>query len=149
MLAVVLAAALVLVGCGQKKYVAKPDEERYGTWINDAMPPQRIVNAQGTWKEYLKSSDDRAYVEGTEEITGKWTDSAGNIWYKTLGTITGGTSGYHDLTVVKLEKLSKSATVLESVWSMPTSDAEVKNPVYPAKIDPSSQFYGIHYRTGN
>ena len=71
----------------QDKYVPKANEELYGTWINDnAMPPQypkKTVYFPGGRKQYANISDTEPFEEDTEEIAEKWTDSEGNIWYKT------------------------------------------------------------------
>ena len=153
MLCVLLTLLVMLMfgGCATAKYVPKPNEEINGTWINEKISPQKNVNTPDGWKQYLPVSDSVPFYEGTGEIISKWTDSEGNIWYKSLITITGGT-GDGDATKIilaELDKLSKSATVWESVWTMPTNEQELKTPIYPTTIDPKNPNYGIYYRAGD
>jgi uncharacterized lipoprotein YehR (DUF1307 family) len=144
-----LLVVLMLAGCASGKYVPKPNEELYGTWINEKMSPQKLVNTPDGWKQYLHVSDSTPFYEGTRGITRKWTDSEGNIWYETFSTFTSGAGDYNGKSFTVLEKLSKSATVLESVWTMATSDQELKTPTYPSKIDPKDSEYSIYYRAGD
>jgi hypothetical protein len=140
----------MLGGCATGKYVAKPNEEIYGTWTNDQPPPahSKTVNTQKEVisadknKLYYHISDESPMSEGTEVITSKWIDSDGNIWYKTLLAYTSGTA--NGIKYQVLYKLSKSATVLELEWSM-VGDFDPSQ--YPTKIDPKDSEYRILYRT--
>jgi hypothetical protein len=137
---------ILLVGCVPSKYVPKPNEELYGTWINEKMSAQKYINATGRWAEYLKSSDSSSHKEFAAEIVSKWTDSEGNIWYKTTrNDISGPYAGFK---TTALSKLSKNGTVWESVWTEPENEAEVTNPTYPTKIDPNDPKYTVYYREG-
>ena len=44
-------SVLILGSCGQGKYVPKPDEELYGTWINDGIRYKKLVVFAGGVKE--------------------------------------------------------------------------------------------------
>jgi hypothetical protein len=77
-------AVLLLGSCGQGKYVPKPNEELYGTWINEGIRYQKLVISAGGVKEYLGVADAEPDMETTEQISVKWKDGDGNIWYKTF-----------------------------------------------------------------
>jgi hypothetical protein len=143
---VILLSLIQLASCGPGKYTPKPNEEIYGTWTNEKMSPQKEIHTADGSKQYLYTSDSTSFYEGTGKTISKWTDSEGNIWYKVLSTFTTPNT-YKGQIFTVLEKLSKSATVWESVWASPSSDAELKNPVYPAAIDPNNSNYRIYYRT--
>ena len=140
------AALIMLGGCASAKYVAKPNEEIYGTWVNEKMSAQKIVVGPDGGKTYLKLTDTTPYFETAGEIVSKWTDSEGNIWYKCMSARVKGAYANAAAKFTELDKLSKSGTVWESVWTMPMSDEEIKNPKYPTKIDPQDSNYGIYYR---
>lgn len=140
----VIACVLILSSCSPSKYVAKPNEEIYGTWTNEKMSVQKLVIAPDGGKMYLKLTDTTPYAEVGGEWTSKWTDSEGNIWYKSIASRTKGP--YSGFKFTELDKLSKSGTVLESVWTAPSSDEELKNPKYPTKIDPQDPNYTIYFR---
>jgi hypothetical protein len=113
----VIAVILIMVaGCAPGKYVAKQNEQLFGTWTNEqnvgsVYDPQKVVIAIDGYKLYSKISDSVPSEENTWQIDSKWTDSEGNIWYKTFGTVTMGT--YKGARWQELEKLSKSGTVWE------------------------------------
>ena len=101
-------------------------------------------------------------------IDSKWTDSEGNVWYKTFGENSSGIySGDH---WQELDKISKSGvwerelTTLEpecaaTCWRQKQSNAAyplVYDPTYyPTKVDPKDTTYSflhnyrILYRTGD
>ena len=140
---VVLPALVSVAGFGQEKYNPKPNEEIYGTWINvdQFSYAQKSANAPGGYKEYWKVADPAPSSEGTEEIYSKWTDSEGNTWYKTFAIGTRGvTKGYSSQT---LHKLSKSGTVLESVYAL-VSTFDPND--FPTRIDPEDSTYRIYHR---
>ena len=87
----------------------------------------------------LISSRDPGF-SGKEEVTSKWKDSEGNIWYKIQGSYSNGTS---TVRFQGLHKLSKSASVCEFVTiTVPKYDPNT----YPTKIDPQDKDYRIYYR---
>ena len=121
--AVLFMLSLILLGdWNPGKYVAKPNEEIYGTWVNKDnyggvnSPQKEIITADGV-KKYDKVSDPTPLQKYTKIIDSKWTDAEGNIWYKTYGTVTDG--AYKGWTWQGIDKLSKGATVWEltiTVW---------------------------------
>ena len=46
---------ILLVGCVPSKYVPKPNEELYGTWINEKMSAQKYINATDVGRSISKS----------------------------------------------------------------------------------------------
>lgn len=142
--AIVLTCGLMLGSCSPSKYVAKANEEIFGTWTNEKMSAQKSVIGADGGKLYLKLTDETPYAESTGEWISKWTDSEGNIWYKSLNSRSKGP--YSGFKFAELDKLSKSGTVLESVWTAPSSDEELKNPKYPTKIDPQDSSYNIYFK---
>jgi hypothetical protein len=110
-------AFALLGGCGSTTYTPTANEEIYGTWVNEQAPPGSFsvplaVYAPGLVKTY-KIAGSAAAMECKLQITNKWKDS-GNVWYKCIETITGGTEGDIGTVVVLLYKLSKSATIMEA-----------------------------------
>jgi hypothetical protein len=143
-------ALLVAVGTyGQGKYVEKVNEELYGTWSNqsyrgisdDGYLPQKVVIIQRTYTDFSMLADAIPSAVGNQEVTGKWQDAEGNVWYKIRGT---GTSGGTVFKFVSLQKLSKSATVRELVAVLVGNSSSES---YPARIDPTDTSYRIYYRT--
>ena len=146
MILAVFVSFLVMIlfgGCTKGKEI--PKDLGLGTWTNEKISPQKEVDTPDGWKQYLHLADSTPLYEGTSKITSLWTDSEGNIWYKWLATFTA-PDAYKGQSITGLDKYNKSATVRESVWQSPTSDAEMKNPVYPSKIDPQNPNYSIYYR---
>jgi len=143
-LAVAAVGLLVLASCASAKYIAKPNEEIYRTWTNEKISAQKFVIGPDGGKAYLKLTDTTPFFETGGEIVSKWTDSEGNVWYKVLGIRTKGS--YSGVRFKELDKVSKSGSVLESMWPAPTSDKEMKNPRYPARIDPKDPNYAIYYK---
>jgi len=130
-------------------YVPKPNEELYGTWTNTTevgkmatRVPQKEIHSPGEVQTFERLSDKAPSWEATEQIDTKWTDSDGNVWYKTFGTITlGWMKGYKSQ---KLIKISKSGTMLEAVE---TEVAELDSSLYPSRITDSNDVdYYIFYR---
>jgi hypothetical protein len=140
---VVFALVLILLGgCAPGKYIPKPNEELYGTWINEKAVPQRVVIFAGGFKQYYQIADTvPTYSEGTLEIENKWQDAQGNIWYKSLATDLPGGEKFQTLV-----KISKSATVYERVYAE-VFEFSPKN--YPTRIDPKSGTYDIFFRSAN
>ncbi len=143
---------LALLGgyCYGQNYVPTAHEEIYGTWINQESPnpkkpffhPQKVIVAADGYQEYYFNTTGSA-VQGTVEIDRKWTDTEGNIWYECQHTVTapGDIKGQK---WQELVKLSKSATVRESVFSVVIGDFSASS--YPTKIDPNEPTYNIFYR---
>ena len=113
---VILLVVLGALGFGQEKYTPKPNEEIYGTWVNEQMnPPKTIFNPDGTFADYYPASYSKPYEGGTQEIVKTWTDSEGSVYYDTYDTFTFG-AGMVGAKTQCLSKVSKSGTVLEFSW---------------------------------
>jgi hypothetical protein len=150
---VVLAALILLGSCAPGKYTPKANEELYGTWINksygghyDPLPsrgdPQKEVIDSDGYHVFRFVDDPGQYFVGAETIISKWTDSEGNIWYKTYK---GAWSDVNGKTKVPhfLYKLSKSATVRECVYAI--RDTYTPS-AFPTKIDPKDPSYLLYNR---
>jgi len=147
--AMVVLLSLMLWDCAP----GKPKEEIYGTWTNDTSTNtyvimgghiQKEVITPDGFKQFLKIADTDRLQEGTAQIESKWIDSDGNIWYKRRITVTAGSLADAGTKCQQLDRLSKSATVWESVFSIvgnwhPES--------YPTTIDPKTANYRIYYRS--
>jgi hypothetical protein len=140
---------ITLGSCGQGKYVEKSNEELYGTWTNESYKgislgsyykPQKVVITPGTYSDYQVLTDTNQAASGKEEVTSKWKDSEGNIWYKVRGS---GSVGSYHFKFQSLHKLSKSATVRELVSILVD---EYGPNSYPTKIDSQDNSYRIYYR---
>jgi hypothetical protein len=144
-----LLASVPLGGCKPGKYVEKPTEELYGTWTNESYSgvisegtytPQKTVTAPGTYSDYRVVTDSGPGFMGKEEVTSKWKDSEGNIWYKINMS---GSTGDYTFKWQSLQKLSKAATVREFV----VVDVVAFSPAsYPTKVEPNAPNYRIYYR---
>lgn len=144
-----LLISVLLGGCGPGKYVEKLNEELYGTWINESYSgviskgtytPQKTVAAPGTYSDYRMLTDHGPGFAGKEEVTSKWRDSEGNIWYKINMSSSNGDNTYK---WQSLQKISKAAAVREFVV------VEVVNfspSSYPTTVEPSAPNYRIYYR---
>ena len=150
---IVLLALIQIGGWAQTKYVPKENEEIYGTWINnqdkgDLFHPQKVILTAGKVVMYFKISDTDPSADGdmTWQIGSKWTDSEGNVWYKTFGThLAGMFKGYN---WQELDEISKSGTVWESELN-PIGKTDFDSDNYPPKIYPESFHYRILYRSAN
>jgi len=143
---VMLLAFIQVEGMAQEKYVPKADEEIYGTWTNEKNTnisgDQKLVyEADGLWKAYFKIADPLPYEEGTFRIDSKWTDSEGNIWYKTFGAMTSGRA--IGVKYQELIRISEAGAVWEGVYA---DVLEFDPDSYPAKVDPQDYTYAIYYR---
>ena len=139
----IFAVLVLLISCatGKKAYVARENEEIYGTWVNtsygttkDFFPQKRIINPDGTLEEYGGMAD-IAHFPGKYTIIDKWTDSEGNIWYKLITEYGGKTYGAKPF--YELHKISNSGLTWEFVSS---------TEAYPTEIDPDHPMYFIYYR---
>jgi poly-D-alanine transfer protein DltD len=143
----VLLALMLLGGYSfAQNYVPKPNEECYGTWINDKSINQghiqkKICSADGN-KDFLEVDGSSPLFEDEQHIYSKWIDPDKNIWYKTYGTVRKG--AYLGTKWQELDKLSKGATVWEYVFVIVSQfDASY----YPAKVDPKDTYYRVFYRS--
>lgn len=135
--------------CPQETVLPKGAEELYGTWENeknfaDVFHGQKVIVTAEGMKIFCKVSDPDPRMTVSWEITGKWKDSEGTIWYKTREISTGGS--YQGAKWQSLLKISKSGTV----WERATILLETGgfNPAfYPKTIETKGVYYRVLYRT--
>ncbi len=140
----IFAVLVLLMSCatGKKAYVAKENEEIYGTWVNTEyhtseiyfLPQKIITKPDGTFEMYDGMAD-IAHLTYKYTIIGKWTDSEGNIWYKLITEHGGKTYGAKPF--YELHKISNSGLTWERASS---------TEAYPTEIDPDHLMYFIYYR---
>jgi hypothetical protein len=142
-LGALLIAMVLLGGSDTGQYVPTANEELYKTWVNESMTPQKTVNFLGGYKDYALISDTTPSAEGTEQIYSKWTDSDGNVWYKTFGQVTAG--NYSGFQFQTLSKISRSGKVREIVVVAPVYGA-FDDKKYPTTIHTYDPTYRIYNR---
>jgi hypothetical protein len=143
LLAMVLLVSFSFLTFAQDKYVPTPNEQLFGTWRSASMSPQKTMHFLGGYKDFALINDTNPAAEDKEEIVAKWTDSDGNICYKTLSTAASGS--WAGSTVLTVQRISKSGTVKESVSRRLFSDYNPRIEVL-MEIDPSDYTYRIYYR---
>ncbi len=132
-------------GFGQEKYIPKPDEELYGTWINEQMNPPRMVRSpDGSFAGYFPATYSKPFQGGESEIFRKWTDSEGSVYYETFDTFTFGSPMFNK--TQDLWKVSKSGKVLEMIRLVVGDFRPDRFPTFDTKIDHMSTEYFIYYR---
>jgi hypothetical protein len=132
----------------QESVIAKGEEEIYGTWANennraDVLHGQKVVVGPDAMRIFCKVSDPECGMEVSWDITSKWTDSEGNVWYKTLGTSTGGL--YLGAKWQTLEKVSKSGKIWERAMNL-LETGRFHPAFYPRTMDPKGIYYRVLYR---
>lgn len=143
----VLLFIITLGATAQDKYIPKADEEIYGTWISANLAQtqfQKYVLRAEVMKRYSLLSDSTPSDEATYEIDAKWTDSEGNIWYKTHGIQTSGV--WKDYTYVELDRLNKAGTIWEGQFSPLGYKGKIDPMLYPKEFDRKSSYHGFSYR---
>jgi len=112
-LSIVMFAFATQAIAGEWGYFAKDQEELYGTWVNikyvTGIPQKIIYKPAGTFNCF-KDADSKVPCEGGRYlITGKWSDSEGNIFYKSNWVGDWGEAAY------QITKISDSGRTLEFV----------------------------------
>jgi len=143
----VLTVLIVVGSCATKKevaaekefYVPKFDEEINGIWINEEYNRTEYKGKirlyhWGYFEEYSLPDSEVVQYKGTFVIVDKWTDSEGNIWYKTYVRRSGRTTIYHEL-----DKISNNGNTWEYVSH--TVDFPTESDMHP-----DYQLYHIYYR---
>ena len=123
----------------EKAYVPKDNEELYGTWVNpdyntETFAAKTLLNPDGTILYYWKEESTVVATRGNFSITDKWSDSEGNVWYKT--TYTWKMGGYSE-SGYELARISNSGKTYESVYS---------HPECPKELSPKHPSYMIYHR---
>ena len=121
---------------GEWGYFAKDNEEFYGTWINidyqSGMPAHKLVyKPDGTIDVFTVPNIKLPNYKGRYLITGKWTDSENNIWYKVHWVRGGGHGEGYSLCMI-----SNSGKTMEFVFDTK----------YPSEIDPKNNLYRKYTR---
>ena len=123
------------IATGQDAYLAKEDEELFGTWINtdydDNWRCGKIVfTSNNMYEEHAWSYSELPGLKFEFTTTSKWTDSDGNTFYK-LSSTAPGRSAYF------FSKINANRNIYEDVWST------IK---MPTAIDTENVNYRIYYR---
>jgi hypothetical protein len=120
---------ILLGGCSQ------PNKQLwYGTWTNEKNVYQKSVhNPDGMVLNFIKLSDTTPIEQVKVQIVKCWSDSEGNVWLQTEGTIIEGPHKNSIPKVQTLEKINKSGTFCE-VMLRGVADFNPKS--FPTKIDP-------------
>jgi hypothetical protein len=114
----------------------------YGTWTNDNGYFKKTVRTPaGVVENYYGISDTVPSERITSQIVDCWSDSEGNTWFKTQGTVSVGPNMKNAPRVQTLEKINKSGTVLEV---MVNGVVEFNPSSFPTKMDQSPQKLGEH-----
>ena len=122
---------------GEKAYVPKDNEELYGTWVNmdykTADPSQKLTyKSDGTIYSSIYAESRMLLWKTKFQITAKWKDSEGNIWYKGHWVVVDtGEEGY------SLYKISNSGKTCEYIFA---------HNECPTKVDTEHRNYRIYYR---
>jgi len=120
----------------EKAYVPKDNEELYGTWVNmdykTADPPQKLTyKSDGTIYSSIYAESRMLLWKTKFQITAKWKDSEGNIWYKGHWVVVDtGQEGY------SLYKISNSGKTCEYIFA---------HNECPTKVDTEHRNYRIYY----
>ena len=113
--------AVEIYGENENIYIPKANEEIYGTWINEDMITQKLIYYYwGYGEEYREESNETPAGKLTFIIVEKWSDSKGNVWYKTFKRYNAAI-----LNEFWITKISNNGTVYESVYNVgefPTKD---------------------------
>jgi hypothetical protein len=96
----------------EDSYAPGDSEKLFGTWANQKMLSiQKVVVFPGGFREYMKVTDTDPVREVTLTLESNWKDSAGNVWYKAMGSVTGGAD--RGWKFMELYKVSESGTKWE------------------------------------
>jgi hypothetical protein len=149
----VLMAAVLIVSCATTPfYVAKEDEEIFGTWVNRSYSytiagsddyaltlgnyAQKIITRNdGTYEVHMGVGDIVPQFKFQYTITEKWTDSDFNIWYRIVSQYH---SEYTERTRLGLNKISDTGRT----WEFVVSEDD-----YPTQLDTDHPGYRIYYRS--
>jgi hypothetical protein len=143
----VLSVLFIVGSCATKKgvvaekeyYISKFDEELYGTWINEeynsaAYKGKKRLYHWGYYEDYRPADSEVVQYKGTIVIVDKWTDSEGNIWYKTYYRISGSSTIFHEL-----DKISNNGNTWEYAYTSVDFPSE-------SDLNPDNTRYRIYYR---
>jgi hypothetical protein len=104
------------------------------------------MSPDGTFGDYASSSATAPFRKGTAQISKKWTDPDGNVWYQTYDKFT--LCPIPGLKTQTLWKINESGTTAEFQWIVAHDFNPAANPDgYPTQLDPSSHNYLIYSRS--
>ena len=98
---------------------------------NRSRPTRVVIKPDGNYERFRNAKSPIPAYEGTYKINSKWTDSAGNIFYKCLHV------NRYNNELKFLYKLNKSGKVLEFVYGLDE---------YPTEVTPRPQYYYKYFR---
>jgi hypothetical protein len=124
---------ILIAGCAQ------PNKQLwYGTWTSEKGQFQKSVRgADGTVENFYKVSDTTPAERASVQIVKCWSDSEGNTWFNTQGTVIEGPHKNSAPRIQALEKINKSGTLSEV---MVRGVAEFNPKSFPTKIDPNDPY---------
>ena len=142
-ISILVLAVLIIVGScatGKKTYVAKEDEELYGTWVNPdynysvTASAKFVVHPNGKMEMYSVDTYSTPKKHAEFVITNRWNDTQGNIWYTI--NFKNIESKYWNYWLIKISNSEKALELNDS-----PND-------HPDIIDPNDRYsrYGIYYR---
>jgi hypothetical protein len=141
---ILLMLVMSVSGCGRRPYVAKPDEQIFGTWTSKtASYHKAVIHPDGTWEMFIYETDREPVYKGQYQLVAKWKDSQGNIWYKQLLQCTFGT-GKGEKTQ-ELDRIDSTGNVWEYDFNAYFDKVDPSN--FPTTIDPKNYNYGIYQRS--
>ena len=146
-LILVLAVMVIAGSCATKKevvteeeyYIPKFNEELCGTWINEeydshSYKGKKRLYTWGYYEDYRPFDSEVVQLKGTFVIVDKWTDSEGNLWYKTYLRYSGASEIIHEL-----DKISNNGNTWEYAYTTTHFPSE-------SKLNPDNTRYRIYYR---
>ena len=138
-----LAVVIIFGSCATKQIAISHEEavEAFsGTWTNPDYDEtwrysKVIINSDGTWIEYKMCNDDRPILIGEYNITEKWIDTDGYIFYKIIVTRT----DREYVPYYLIARIDKTGNVYEDLWTTAHM---------PTEFDPDNVLYNyrIYYR---
>ena len=137
---VITLSVLVLVLTGISLVGA---EELYGIWKNEDYNQtdpasdryaKLVFNQDGTVSSYISTTTKTMRWMGSFEITEKWTDTDGNIWYKLSSTIKGTYSSEPFYWTVRISSSGKTLEYGFSGSDYP-NEKDLKNSYYYGILD--------------
>lgn len=140
-LILVLVTLVVAGSCASANRVSRKDYRFLsGTWINEEynthpFKARLVIRPDGTFVVYSRTTDTTKDEIGHFVVVDKWTDSEGNIWYKTH--VWGGVMVEGKPSAYELARLSDSG----NIWELVSISGE-----FPAEIDVNHPRYHIYYR---
>jgi hypothetical protein len=123
-------------------YVPEAQEELYGSWVvtkthQTIVYPKMVIHPWGL-VELFESTSSTSYAwRGSSTIAQKWTDEAGNIWYKEFFRFS--MKGFYAGHAYNLLRISADSRILESIFG---------NVGWPesSEMDPESNTTHIRYQ---